>query len=132
MYSRGLNGEDEGEPMLYVTQDCRDFVRTVPSLQNDEHKLEDIDTRHGRPRGRRARYTWLHGEAARSSRGAWTVPQRSAQERSDDVTSRAADRPQAVEHWTGPATLIAQDEPRARSAAQRRKNQGSAAAQSVA
>jgi hypothetical protein len=38
-----LNGED-GRPMLYVTQDCRDFVRTFPALQNDPHKLEDVDT----------------------------------------------------------------------------------------
>jgi len=38
-----LNGED-GVPMLYVTEDCRDFLRTFPALQNDTHKLEDIDT----------------------------------------------------------------------------------------
>lgn len=38
-----LNGE-EGVPMLYVTEDCRDFLRTVPALQNDPNKLEDVDT----------------------------------------------------------------------------------------
>lgn len=38
-----LNGEDS-RPMLYVTQDCRDFVRTFPALQNDQHKLEDVDS----------------------------------------------------------------------------------------
>jgi hypothetical protein len=39
-----LNGED-GKPMLYVTQDCRDFIRTFPALQNDLHNLEDVDTK---------------------------------------------------------------------------------------
>lgn len=38
-----LNGED-GKPMLYVTDDCRDFVRTFPALQNDPHKMEDVDS----------------------------------------------------------------------------------------
>lgn len=38
-----LNGEN-GVPMLYVTDDCRDFIRTFPALQNDPHKMEDIDT----------------------------------------------------------------------------------------
>jgi hypothetical protein len=38
-----LNGED-GIPMLYVTDDCRDFRRTFPALQNDPHKIEDVDS----------------------------------------------------------------------------------------
>lgn len=38
-----LNGED-GIPMLYVTEDCRDWHRTFPALQNDPHKVEDVDT----------------------------------------------------------------------------------------
>lgn len=38
-----LNGED-GRPMLYVTEDCRDFIRTFPALQNDPHKMEDVDS----------------------------------------------------------------------------------------
>lgn len=37
-----LNGE--GAPMLYVTDDCRDFIRTFPALQNDPHKMEDVDS----------------------------------------------------------------------------------------
>jgi hypothetical protein len=38
-----LNGEG-GVPMLYVTEDCRDFIRTFPALQNDPHKMEDVDS----------------------------------------------------------------------------------------
>ena len=36
MYSRLKNG------MLLVTDNCRDFIRTVPSLQRDDAKLEDV------------------------------------------------------------------------------------------
>lgn len=36
---------DDGEPMLYVTADCRDWWRTVPALQHDEKKPEDINTK---------------------------------------------------------------------------------------
>jgi hypothetical protein len=36
---------DDGEPMLYVTEGCRDWWRTVPALQHDENRLEDVDSR---------------------------------------------------------------------------------------
>jgi hypothetical protein len=36
---------DDGVPMLYVTDDCPHWWRTVPPLQHDEHKVEDIDTK---------------------------------------------------------------------------------------
>lgn len=36
---------DDGEPMLFVTEDCKDWWRTVPALQHDELKREDIDTK---------------------------------------------------------------------------------------
>lgn len=35
---------DDGEPMLYVTSDCQDWWRTVPALQHDEHRPEDVDS----------------------------------------------------------------------------------------
>lgn len=38
-----LNGED-GRPMLYVFEDCHHWWRTVPMMQHDSDKLEDIDT----------------------------------------------------------------------------------------
>ena len=31
--------------MLYVFSTCRDFVRTVPVLQHDPHRAEDLDTK---------------------------------------------------------------------------------------
>lgn len=33
-----------GHPMLYVMDTCRDFIRTIPSLQHDKDKPEDLDT----------------------------------------------------------------------------------------
>jgi hypothetical protein len=34
-----------GTPMLFVFDTCRDFIRTVPTLQHDSARLEDLDTR---------------------------------------------------------------------------------------
>lgn len=36
-------GED-GRPMFYVFNTCKDFIRTIPALVYDEKKVEDIDT----------------------------------------------------------------------------------------
>jgi hypothetical protein len=38
-----LVGQD-GNPMLFVFSTCRDFIRTVPVLQHDPDKAEDLDT----------------------------------------------------------------------------------------
>lgn len=34
----------DGVPMLYVFSTCRDFIRTVPTLQHDPQRAEDLDT----------------------------------------------------------------------------------------
>ncbi len=39
-----LDGDEDAGPMLYVTDNCVDFWRTVPDLQHDRHKPEDLDT----------------------------------------------------------------------------------------
>lgn len=39
-----LVGDDDGNPMLFVFDTCRDFIRTVPVLQHDPDKPEDLDT----------------------------------------------------------------------------------------
>ena len=39
-----LNGNGDGDPMLVVFETCKDFIRTVPSLQHDRDKPEDLDT----------------------------------------------------------------------------------------
>lgn len=36
--------DDNGRAMLYVFSTCRAFIRTMPLLQYDEHKVEDLDT----------------------------------------------------------------------------------------
>lgn len=35
---------DERGPQLFVFDTCRDFIRTIPVLQHDPHKPEDLDT----------------------------------------------------------------------------------------
>lgn len=36
--------DEHGFPMMYVFSNCRAFIRTIPTLQYDEHKPEDLDT----------------------------------------------------------------------------------------
>lgn len=38
-----IEGED-GRPMIYVFDTCVDSLRTIPLLQHDDHKIEDINT----------------------------------------------------------------------------------------
>jgi hypothetical protein len=38
-----IKGDGE-RPMLYVFNTCRDFIRTVPALQHDPDRAEDLDT----------------------------------------------------------------------------------------
>jgi hypothetical protein len=46
MYGRLVwQGMDDEEPLLYVTEDCTDWWRTVPALQHDDAKPEDVDSR---------------------------------------------------------------------------------------
>ena len=36
--------DQNGFPMFYVFSNCKQFIRTIPLLQYDEHKPEDVDT----------------------------------------------------------------------------------------
>ena len=36
--------DENGYPMMYVFSNCTDFIRTIPALQYDDHKVEDLDT----------------------------------------------------------------------------------------
>jgi hypothetical protein len=38
-----LKGQD-GEPMIYCFSTCRDSIRTIPVLQHDQSRAEDLDT----------------------------------------------------------------------------------------
>ncbi len=39
-----LKGDAEGRPMLLFFDTCRDLIRTLPALQHDEAKPEDVDS----------------------------------------------------------------------------------------
>lgn len=41
---RRLQGDGDGRPMLYTFSTCTDFIRTVPALQHDPDRPEDVDT----------------------------------------------------------------------------------------
>jgi PBSX family phage terminase large subunit len=36
--------DENGYPMMYIFNTCKGFIRTIPLLQYDEHKVEDLDT----------------------------------------------------------------------------------------
>lgn len=36
--------DEEGFPMMYIFKNCTAFIRTIPALQYDDHKVEDLDT----------------------------------------------------------------------------------------
>jgi hypothetical protein len=39
-----LEGEEDGVPMLFFFRTCTDTIRTLPALQHDQHRPEDVDT----------------------------------------------------------------------------------------
>lgn len=36
--------DEHGYPMMYCFSNCKAFIRTMPALQYDQHKVEDLDT----------------------------------------------------------------------------------------
>lgn len=36
--------DGNGYPMMYIFSNCKAFIRTIPTLQYDDHKPEDLDT----------------------------------------------------------------------------------------
>lgn len=39
-----LKGNEQGQPMIYFTQSCKDSIRLLPQMQHDPLKAEDLDT----------------------------------------------------------------------------------------
>lgn len=39
-----LSFDENGFPMFYVFKSCKNFIRTIPLLQYDEHKPEEVDS----------------------------------------------------------------------------------------
>lgn len=56
---RRLQGDGDGRPMLYVFSTCTDFIRTVPALQHDADRPEDVDTDGEDHAGDEARYACM-------------------------------------------------------------------------
>lgn len=56
---RRLQGDGDGRPMLYTFSTCRDFIRTVPALQHDPNRPEDVDTDGEDHAGDEARYACM-------------------------------------------------------------------------
>ena len=40
-----LQFDEDGYPRMYVFNNCRAFIRTIPTLIYDEHRAEDLDTK---------------------------------------------------------------------------------------
>lgn len=53
-----ISGDDDG-PQLVVFSTCRDFIRTVPVLQHDDLRPEDVDTEGEDHAGDEARYACM-------------------------------------------------------------------------
>ncbi len=54
-----LAGDADGNPMLVVFSTCKDFIRTVPALQHDPDRPEDVDTEGEDHVGDEARYACM-------------------------------------------------------------------------
>jgi hypothetical protein len=54
-----LKGDADGRPMLYTFSTCADFIRTVPALQHDPDRPEDVDTDGEDHAGDDARYACM-------------------------------------------------------------------------
>jgi hypothetical protein len=39
-----MKGDEDGRPMIYTFSTCTDSIRTIPALQHDADKPEDLDT----------------------------------------------------------------------------------------
>lgn len=39
-----LSGNGDGQPMIFFFDTCRDIIRTLPMMQHDENRPEDLDT----------------------------------------------------------------------------------------
>jgi hypothetical protein len=39
-----LRGDETGDPMIFFVDHCRDAIRTLPMMQHDDNRPEDLDT----------------------------------------------------------------------------------------
>jgi hypothetical protein len=84
-----LKGDGDGNPMLAVFSTCKDFIRTVPVLQHDSNRPEDLDTSAEDHIADETRYVCMSRP--------WSAPTPSeAPAKMNDYTSRQPERSQ----WT--------------------------------
>jgi hypothetical protein len=65
----------DGAPLLYVFETCRDFIRTVPVLQHDPARPEDVDTAAEDHIADETRYACLSRTVGAKAPAAPTAPQ---------------------------------------------------------
>jgi hypothetical protein len=54
-----LNGDEDGKPLLYFFSTCRHTIRTVPALQHDANRPEDVMTQSEDHAGDETRYACM-------------------------------------------------------------------------
>lgn len=62
-------GDTEGRAMMYVFNTCKDFIRTVPMLQHDSARPEDLDTESEDHVADEARYACMSRPYTRNAPG---------------------------------------------------------------
>lgn len=81
----------DGLPMLYVFSSCRDFIRTIPVLQHDPMRAEDLDTSSEDHIADEARYACMSRP--------WVPPMRPTEKPRRDRYERHRDDNEDAEAW---------------------------------
>src|SRR6185436_19149824 len=81
-----LVGDDDGRPMMLLFSTCRDLIRTLPALQHDDARPEDVDSDSEDHAADETRYAclsrpWIKDAAKPKVRDSWDA----AFERADDA-----------------------------------------------
>ena len=71
-----LVGDDDGRPMMLMFSTCRDLIRTLPALQHDDARPEDVDTASEDHSADETRYAclsraWIKDAAKPKVRDSW-------------------------------------------------------------
>ena len=88
----------DGGPMLAVFSTCRDFIRTVPVLQHDANRPEDIDTDAEDHAADEARYACMSRPYVREKPSAPAKP-RGVNEMTFDDLMKLSERRERAGRW---------------------------------
>lgn len=75
-----------GQPMLYVFSTCRDLIRTLPALQHDRDRPEDVDTDAEDHAADECRYACMSRPYIREAQAAKPPPDSGYRARRDDAS----------------------------------------------